>query len=54
MAEKDASAVDLGQKRWRGKTKAQKRAHSLMMNDKRWAEHRKKKAKKKKKEAEDA
>jgi hypothetical protein len=52
MAEKDASAVDLGQKRWRGKSKAQKRAHSLMMNAKRWGKRRKKA--KQKKEAEDA
>lgn len=46
MTEKDVNAVALGVKRWAKKTKAEKRAHAQYMNDIRWAEHRRKKAKK--------
>lgn len=31
---KNAAAVSLGKKRWKGKSKAQKRAHMKMMADK--------------------
>lgn len=31
---KNASAVALGKRRWKGKTKAQRRAHMKMMADK--------------------
>jgi hypothetical protein len=33
--DKDPAAVALGKKRWKGKTKAEKTAHALMMNEER-------------------
>jgi len=41
---KNVHGVALGDLRWKGKTKAQKRAHGKMMAEKRWAAHRARKA----------
>lgn len=37
MQKKNQAAAELGRLRWKGKTKAQKKAHATMMAMKRWA-----------------
>ena len=46
MAKMNKAAQALAKQRWKGKTKAQKQAHMVMMAQKRWATAREKESEK--------